>query len=216
MCNLFSQSRSRDEVARWFRVPHNRAADIRPQASIFPGGTASVVRHASDGERELVALSWGFVLHLKDQAPKRVTNARDDKLGSTFWRSSFQSRRCLVPVTSFCEPKGKKPAVWHWFALDEARTPFAFAGMWRPYRGPLKKDGDPVELDVFSFVTTNPNELVATVHPQRMPVMLVGEEAQAKWLEGSVEEANGLIQSYPADSMMIVQRGTERQDPLAA
>jgi putative SOS response-associated peptidase YedK len=212
MCNLYSMTTNREAIIRLFRVGHNRASATEPQAAIFPGGQAPIVRRAEDGERELLALSWGFVLLLKDKAPKRVTNFRDDKLASPFWAASFRERRCLVPVTAFAEPKGRKPAIWHWFALSEAREPFAFAGIWRHYKGPIRKDGDPVEIETFAFMTTKPNELVATVHPTRMPVMLVGEEAQDKWLDGSQTEARETISSYAADHMMIVQAGTEKQD----
>ena len=64
-------------------------------------------------------------------------------------------------------------------------------------------------------MTTKPNELVAAVHPSRMPVMLVGEDAQDRWLDGSADEALGQVQSYPADQMMIVQAGTEKSDSMA-
>lgn len=201
-----------EAITRLFRVSHNRAAPIEPQSAIFPGGIAPVVRCAADGEREILQLSWGFVLLMKGLAPKRVTNFRDDKLTSSFWASSFRERRCLVPVSSFSEPKGKKPAIWHWFALSEEREPFAFAGIWRSYNGPIRKDGDKVQIDTFSFMTTKPNELVATIHPSRMPVMLVGEAAQDQWLEGSQDDAQRLVQSYPADQMAIVQAGTEKKD----
>jgi putative SOS response-associated peptidase YedK len=201
-----------EAIINLFKISHNRASPIEPQVSIFPGGMAPVVRRANDGEREVLPLSWGFVLLMKGLAPKRVTNFRDDKVNSSFWSASIRERRCLVPVTSFSEPKGKKPAIWHWFALSEEREPFAFAGIWRSYKGPLRKDGDTVELDIFSFMTTKPNELVATVHPSRMPVMLVGEDAQNKWLDGTQGEALELVQSYPADQMVIVAAGTEKKD----
>ncbi len=212
MCNLYSMTANRDAINRLFKVSENRAAAIAPKAAIFPSNDAPIVRLAADGERELVELSWGFVLNMKDRAPKRVTNVRDDKLNSRFWHPSFQERRCLVPVTSFSEPKGKSPAIWHWFALGEERQPFAFAGIWRSYKGPIRKDGDPVEIDVFAFLTTKPNDLVATVHPTRMPVMLVGEEPQSAWLEGSMNDACALARPHPADRMAIVQCGTERAD----
>ena len=99
-----------------------------PVADI-PAQITRDVRTAEDGERELVNLNWGFVLLQKGLAPRRVTNVRDDKiLTSKFWRPSFQQRRCLVPASSYCEPKGVKPAVWHWFAIngEEERPLFAF------------------------------------------------------------------------------------------
>lgn len=215
MCNLYAQKHPRELVADFFRVSDNRAGQAEPKQSIFPGMNAPVVRKAGDGERELVELSWGFVLLMKDYAPKRVTNTRDDKLGSSFWSGSFRERRCLVPVSSFSEPKGKKPAIWNWFALNEARDLFSFAGIWRSYKGPIKKDGETVAIDVFSFVTTTPNELVATIHPSRMPVMLVGLEACDQWINGTDTEAEALIRPYPADQMIIVQASEEKAD-LAA
>ena len=214
MCNLYSQTKTRETVGKLFKVNHNRSAAIEQQDAIFPSNGAAVVKCADDGERELVNLSWGFPLLLKGQAPKRVTNFRDDKLGSAFWAASFKERRCLVPVTSFAEPKGRRPAMWHWFALDETRPLFAFAGIWRSYKGPVKKDGETVEIDVFSFMTTKPNQLVATIHPSRMPVMLTSDDEWDLWLNGTPAEARSLVHSYPAENMAIVQASTERRDLL--
>jgi putative SOS response-associated peptidase YedK len=111
-------TRAPEAVLRLFRVSHNRAAVIDGKAAIFPGYVAPVVRKADEGERGLVNLNWGFVLLQKGPAPRRVTNVRDDK------------RRCLVPASSYCEPKGEKPAVWHWFATTETKT-----GRSSPFRG---------------------------------------------------------------------------------
>jgi len=97
MCNLYSMTRNREAILRLFRVAHNRAGSYDPQSAIFPGYQAPIVRKATDGERELVVLNWGFVLVQKDKAPKRLTNIRDDKAQSKFWRTSFEQRRCLVP-----------------------------------------------------------------------------------------------------------------------
>ena len=105
---------------------------------------------------------------------------RDDKiLESRFWRSSLEERRCLVPATSFCEPNGDvKPASWHWFALRgrDERPIFAFPGIWRRYQWPVRKDGPKVELEVYTFLTPTPNELVAIINHERMPVLLTREE----------------------------------------
>jgi putative SOS response-associated peptidase YedK len=153
-------------VARFFRVLYNRAASSEPSSAIFPKHVAPVVRVAADGEREIVTMSWGFMLLQKEKAPRPVTNVRDDKiLTSRFWRTSFEERRCLVPATSFCEPNGDvKPATWHWFSLkgSEPRL-FAFQGIWRRHNGPVEKDGPDVEIETYAFLTTTPNSLVATV-----------------------------------------------------
>jgi putative SOS response-associated peptidase YedK len=192
---------------------------VEPQTSIFPGYRAPVVRQTSDGERELVMMNWGFVLLQKDRAPHRVTNVRDDKiLTSPFWRTSFEQRRCLVPASSYCEPKGEKPATWHWFAMkgDEDRPLFAFPGVWTRYRGPIRKNGENVDQEVFAFMTTEPNELTASVNHERMPVLLSKQEHFDTWLNGSPEEAFALARPYSAEAMRIVQSGADREDLLQA
>ena len=225
MCNLYSMTRAPEAVLRLFRVGHNRAAAYEPKNAIFPGHMAPIVRRAADGEAELVTMSWGFVLPQAGKAPRRVTNFRDDKTRSSpFWRESFEMRRCLVPVTAFAEPREVTPAMWHWFALKEnardpldapgsgARPLFAFAGIWRRYKGPIKKDGPPVEIDVYSFMTTLPNALVATINHERMPVLLTDAEARQTWLDGTPDEAFRLAKSLAPERMAIVQEGFEKED----
>jgi putative SOS response-associated peptidase YedK len=219
MCNLYSQTRNVEAIRRLFRVPHNRAPVVVPQPAIFPGWTASVIRKAEDGERELLPMSWGFVLLQDGKAPRRVTNVRDDKiLTSRFWTPSFQQRRCLVPASSYCEPDSGKPAQWHWFALngDEDRRLFAFPGIWQHWKGPVKKDGPNVELDVYSFMTTAPNALTDSINHERMPVLLSEEAEFETWLSGSPAEALTLARSYDPGAMRIVQSGFEKKDLLAA
>ena len=134
-------------------------AAFEPLPAIFPGHMAPIIKQSADGERELVMRSWGFILLRDGYAPKRVTNTRDDKIRTKFWKESFERRRCLVPASSFCEPDGNKPSQWHWFALkgDEPRPLFAFPGVYRQWKGPVKKGGANVDVEVFSFVTTLPN-----------------------------------------------------------
>jgi len=144
MCNLYSMTRAPEAVRRLFRVPHNHAAAITPRDAIFPGYDAPAVRVVSDRERELLTMSWGFVLLQEGKAPRRVANVRDDKMPkSAYWRSSFEERRRLVPISLLWEPNGERPAQWVWFAVkgDKERPLFAFPGIWRMWKGPIKKDG---------------------------------------------------------------------------
>jgi putative SOS response-associated peptidase YedK len=219
MCNLYSMTRTAEAVRRLFRVQHNRAVAFEPRSAIFPAYEAPIIRTAADGERELVTASWGFVLLQNGKAPRRVTNVRDDKvLGSSFWRQSFEQRRCLVPASSYCEPKGERPATWHWFALngDDERPLFAFPGIWRRYRGPVKKDGPVEDVEVYAFMTTEPNELTASINHERMPVLLSTQEQCDTWLSGTPKEAYALARSFPAELMRIVQSGADKEDLLRA
>ncbi|MFA5957810.1 SOS response-associated peptidase [Hyphomicrobium sp.] len=217
MCNLYSQTRNVEAIRRLFRVPHNRATLLDPRPAIFPGYEAPIVSRADDGERELVSMSWGFVLLQDGKAPRRVTNVRDDKiLSSRFWKPSFEKRRCLVPASSYCEPNGEKPASWFWFAVngDEDRRLFAFPGIWQRWKGPIKKDGPNVDIDVYSFVTTKPNALTDSINHERMPVLLTEVEEFETWLTGSTEAAFALARSFDPAKMRIVQSGKTKMDLL--
>ena len=56
------------------------------------------------------------------------------------------------------------------------------------------------------MVRTTPNEVVAPIHPNRMPTILARED-HAAWLEGTPEEALALIRPYPAERMGVIGRG---------
>jgi putative SOS response-associated peptidase YedK len=211
MCNLYSIRTSRAALARKFSLSDNRMAAFEPLPAIFPGHMAPIIKQSEDGARELVMRSWGFILLRDGYAPKRVTNTRDDKVKTKFWKDSFEKRRCLVPATAFCEPDEGKPARWHWFAL-KGDDLFAFPGIYRQWKGPIKKDGPSVDIEVFSFMTTLPNTLTKTINHERSPVLLTDEAQFATWLTGTSDEAFSLIETSDPDRMRIVQSGFDKKD----
>ena len=104
-----------------------------------------------------------------------------------------------MPASSFCEPNGDvKPATWHWFSLNgtDERPLLAFPGIWRRYKGPVKKDGPNVDIETYAFLTTTPNSLVFTINHERMPVLLTREDEFETWLRGSTDEAMALAREY--------------------
>lgn len=108
--------------------------NLPPMPAVFPDYEAPVVRNLPDAERELTLMRWGFPPPPK-LSTQPVTNVRNVK--SPYWRGWLKPEwRCVVPATSFCEyadTKPKKTPVW--FALDESRPLFCFAGIWRPWSG---------------------------------------------------------------------------------
>lgn len=212
MCNLYSITTAQEAVRRFFRVERDFAGNLPPLPSVFPGHMAPVVRKGEDGKRELVMLRWGFVLPQEGRAPKDVTNARSDKVASSpFWRQSFETRRCLVPATSFCEWTDTRPKVPHWFALKngEARPLFAFAGLWRHWRGNYKDEL--VDWNVFAILTCAANEIVRPIHAKAMPVM-VAPEHHTVWLDGIPREALALARPFDAASMRVAFKGETKDE----
>ena len=216
MCNLYSNTMSKDAMRQLFAVEASQDAlgNAEPLTAIFPKGMAPIVGTDDGGTRWMRSAHWGFVLPQTSKRtgepiqPKAVNNARDDKLrNSSFWRTSFEERRCLIPATSVCEAKGRNPATYVWFGVtgEGARPPFALAGIWRAYRGPYG-GGEPREMLTSSMVTTTPNALVKETHPDRMPVILDPAD-YAQWLTGTPDEAFAILWPFPADRMVIHQSG---------
>jgi putative SOS response-associated peptidase YedK len=118
-----------------------------------------------------------------------------------------------VPATAFSEYTDSTPKICHWFARDEARTPFAFAGIWRPWTGTRGTKANPAtgEHMLFSFLTTEPNEVVRPIHAKAMPVILT-EDNWDLWLEGEALDALALQRPAPLELLRVVSIGP-RQDP---
>ena len=131
MCNLYSMTRTQDEMRRLFAVERDLAGNLPALPAIFPDGYAPVVRNGRDGARELASMLWGFPA-LNKPGARPITNVRNTD--SPYWRGWLKPEfRCLVPVTSFCEydeRANKRPT---WFALREERPLFAFAGIYRAH-----------------------------------------------------------------------------------
>lgn len=101
------------------------------------------------------------------------------------------AQRCIVPFSSFAEPKPNAGREECWFRVTDAPVA-AFAGIWRPS----------VEGKVFTFVTCEPNPLVAPIHPKAMPVILHPQDYE-RWLTG--DNVADLAAPFPSQLMSIVE-----------
>lgn len=191
MCNRYRMTARQAEVARAFGVVPPYPEDVTlPPPELFPKRPAWVVRQ-ENGERRLDVMTWGFPPPAGARAS--VTNVRN--LSSPFWRNALArpDRRCLVPVSDFCEWEGEKGAkIERWFSVP-SRPLFAFAGLWRPMDNGR----------AFAFLTCEPNAIVGAVHLKAMPVVL-HEEDHAAWLAGDFNDACQLATPFPSQLMVMV------------
>lgn len=182
MCNLYRMSKSAAEIGSLFEVQAVGGANFG--AEVYPGYPGLVI---ADGSAQTMV--WGFPLSLKGKSrqplkPKPVNNAREDKLGTSFWNTSFERRRCLIPVSAWAEAEGKKGEMTRTWYSVAGQDVFMVAGIWRP----TEEWGN-----AFSMVMVDGCEQMADVH-DRMPVVL--EQASwDHWLHGSALEAVALCQT---------------------
>ena len=114
------------------------------------------------------------------------------------FRKLLRERRCLVPADCFYEwkatPGGKVP----YCIRMASHEPFFFAGLWDVWR-----EGQADALPSFTILTTEPNELTATIH-NRMPV-IVRPEDYTRWLDPGVREpetVRDVLMPFPAEEMI--------------
>jgi putative SOS response-associated peptidase YedK len=185
MCNLYRMTKNASEVAAWFDAVE-QTAGANFAGEVYPGYTGLVV---ADGA--VRAMTWGLPLVLtgaKGQPlkPKPVNNARSDKLGSAFWRTSFAARRCLIPLEAWAEAEGPKGRMTRtWMASPESPL-LAAAGVWRPTE---------IWGESYAMVMTDSaGSPCAGVH-ERMPVLLAPAD-QSRWLTAPPAEALGLCKAW--------------------
>ncbi len=122
----------------------------------------------------------------------------------------------MVPATSFCEYADTKPRKTPiWFALNDDRPLFAFAGLWTRWRGVRGPKSAPVggEHQLFGFLTTEANAVVAPIHPKAMPATLRSQEEADRWLEADTPDALALQRPLPDDALKIIAKG-EKEDAV--
>lgn len=183
MCNLYRMNKAAAEIAEIFGVSDKPGVNFAHE--VYPGYTGLVIANG-----QLQTMTWGFPLALKGRdgrqlKPKPVTNAREDKLLTGFWRDSFVHRRCLIPISAWAEAEGEKGRMTRtWYGLPDQDL-FAVAGLWR---------SSPEWGEAYTMVMVDGHPQMAEEH-DRMPLIL-SSAAQEYWTTGSAEDALALCRTW--------------------
>lgn len=161
---------------------------------VFPKSYAPVIKLNESGQLEWAKMRWGLPGPPQfGSAP--VTNIRNIK--SPHWRPLLGTQhRCIVPFTAFSEYEdnsSKRAKQIRWFAPPDRGVIF-FAGITSEYCGDYgtKKEPNVGTHKLFSFLTTEANDLVRPVHAKAMPVILANQFACKEWLNAPPDQIEAI------------------------
>jgi putative SOS response-associated peptidase YedK len=171
-----------------------------PRYNIAP--SQPILALPNDGTKQAAYFVWGLIPSwAKDPSiGNRMINARAETLAEkTAFRSAYKYHRCLIFADGFFEWQarpGLKSKIPHFIRLKSGAS-FTFAGLWEHWQS-----ANGSEVRSATIITTEPNELMASIH-NRMPVILQ-PDTYAQWLDSapqSPNRLNNLLVPYPSGEM---------------
>ena len=191
MCNLYTQTKSVDEIARVFRdlqlpISFPEGAPNLQAKDICITDPAPIVRAGAEGGLELAVRRWSW----PGPSGKPVYNFRSE------WRE-FSSGRCLIVADGFYEfttpadPKQKRKDRWLFTSVSEPMI--GIAGLIRDAPG---------IGEAFTMLTTEPGPDVAPYHGRQIAVLPQAD--WRSWLDYS-SPAKELLRPLPGGSLDVQQ-----------
>jgi putative SOS response-associated peptidase YedK len=188
MCGRYATTKSSPDLSQLFAAFDETDGELAPDYNLAPTDPTPIVRISEAHQRRALSVArWGLIPHWADspRVGARMINARAETAATAkAFASSFEKRRCLVPVDGWFEWLEKKP---FYMTLPDG---FAFAGLWTENRFGLS----------CTIVTTAAMGQLTRVHT-RMP-LLVRPERWEEWLMA------------PADPDLLTQVDLEYIDEI--
>ncbi|MGI8933918.1 MAG: SOS response-associated peptidase [Phormidesmis sp.] len=209
MCGRFTQTSSGEAIAQTFSLKNT--PDPQPKYNIAPSQPVAAIAQPED-TREYRIFQWGLVpAWSKDPSiGNRMINARAETVAEKpSFRAAFNRRRCLILADGFYEwqrtGKQKQP----YYIQLKNQEPFGFAGIWEQW-----ESGDGSYLETCAILTTEPNELMQSIH-NRMPVIVHPQDYET-WLDPELQAGRHLqavLRPYEAEAMRLYPVSTTVNNP---
>lgn len=232
MCGRFTHLFTWRELHDLMRLTTWPPAELQKRYNVAPRQMAPVVVQdpaaGAPVPRRAAMMRWGLVPGwamkgaagvAASKAAEGLINARAEtaRTKPTF-RSAFEKRRCVVPVSGFYEwrtvkapradgegpgGKGETTRKVPLYITLAGGGPMLLAGLWEPGAEP--------GAETFAILTCAPNDAMATVH-DRMPVILNAGDAGAvdRWLDAGQkgEQVEPLLAPAPDGTLELREVGT--------
>ena len=200
MCGRYELNETPARVGARYRIEPGDI-EFAPNADVRPT-TSNPVVFVHDGVRRMALRRWGFVPSwVKD--PKAISNpfnaVSETAPDKPFFRTAFRRRRCIVPANAFFEWKsevGVKRKTKYRITRTDGEL-ISLAGLHEYWQH------EDQSIASYTILTTQPNELMATIHA-RMPV-IIGDAEVDEWLalETSVDTARAMCMPCPSDWLAV-------------
>jgi len=201
------------EIKERFKVEQAEIL-FQPSYNIYPSHPVLAVVKDEAGERQLKEFLWGLVPPWAPEPVEGMPNARAEGVDvKSSFRGAFRKRRCLVVADGFYEWRREGKTKTPFYIRLKTGKPFGFAGLyetWRPRpESPLQR-----EVQTYTIITTEPNELMKPIH-NRMPVIMP-EKAEDLWLDPKIDNIptlRSLLRPYPEGEMEVYEVSTLVNSP---
>lgn len=233
MCNLYRQRSGPQAIMDMAKAMRSTVGNLAP-GDIYPDYPAPIVRWEGDGHilasarwgmpsskkaifdnatkrADKLRAKGGevdFQKILEFEPDSGTTNVRNTS--SSHWKPHLSpAQRCLVPFTAFSEPgrdaAGKYRPIWFKLAGDDPEPLAFFAGIHLQAHTGVRKIKTGMEtIDVYAFLTTEPNAEVGAVHPKAMPVILTEPDEIEMWMSAPWEIAKELQRPLPDGALEYI------------
>ncbi|MFC1722127.1 SOS response-associated peptidase [Patescibacteria group bacterium] len=170
MCGRYIFAEETTRIYKRYNIkkePSEKQLKLDPAYNIAPGSLVPVITRNSPNRIEI--MKWGLIPHwAKDpRIGYKLINARAESVHiKPSFKSSFNTKRCLIPATGFYEWKKTNDSKMPYLIQLKSRKVFSFAGLYD-----IWKDAENKKFRTFTIITTQPNKLMEPIH-NRMPVIL--------------------------------------------
>jgi len=201
MCGRYGRFSRKQRIEEILGVSISGGDDLAVRYNVCPGTPDWIIKVPPEASSpRFEQYEWGL-LPAWAKAPtatRRPINARADTVAEKpMFRDLLRQRRCAAPIDGYYEWRTTTSGKVPFFFYLKTREPFFLAGLWDCWH-----EGRPDEVASYVLMTTEPNELAATVH-DRMPGMLHARDV-ARWLDPTVKDGDAvadLLAPYPAEEM---------------